>query len=61
MQILVLGSCGFIGRNFVQYLVEAKIEGTIRCVDKNMRELSWLPKGHALFSCEFVQANLAQE
>jgi len=65
--ILVLGGLGFIGRNFVQYLVENGLAGKIRVADKVLPDLAGLTeKQMKMFkgpdACiDFKQANLARE
>jgi len=60
--VLVLGGIGFIGRNFVKYLVDNKLAGKIRVVDKVLPATAFLGAAHqAAFndpSVEFVQGNL---
>jgi len=64
---LVLGGLGFIGRNFVQYLVENGLAGKIRVADKVLPDLEGLTeKQMKMFKgaeavVEFKQANLARE
>lgn len=59
-RILVLGGCGFIGRNLVKYLVENNHATKIRVVDKKIPEMVGLSKTYsgAFDKVEFVQANL---
>ncbi|XP_071055253.1 uncharacterized protein [Onthophagus taurus] len=60
--ILILGGCGFIGRNLVEYLVEEDLARFIRVVDKCPPQLAWFNKNHQ--KCfkneivEFKSANL---
>lgn len=42
--VLVLGGLGFIGRNFVEYLVDNNLAGKIRVADKGLPELVGLSK-----------------
>ena len=58
--VLVLGGVGFIGRNFVTYLVENDLASGIRVVDKVLPATAYLTKRQAAaFSkVEFKQANL---
>jgi len=42
--VLVLGGLGFIGRNFVEYLVNNNLAGKIRVADKGLPELVGLSK-----------------
>ena len=64
---LVLGGLGFIGRNFVEYLVSNNLAGKIRVADKVLPDLAGLTeKQMKLFKgadavVEFKQANLARE
>jgi len=63
--VLVLGGCGFIGRNFVKYLVEHKLASKIRVADKNLPATSYLsPEHKKAFDekiVEFMQADLTRE
>lgn len=64
---LVLGGLGFIGRNFVEYLVNHNLANKIRVADKVLPDLAGLTeKQMKLFKgpdavIEFKQANLARE
>jgi nucleoside-diphosphate-sugar epimerase len=64
---LVLGGLGFIGRNFVEYLVDHNLAGKIRVADKVLPDLAGLTeKQMKLFKgsdavVDFRQANLARE
>jgi nucleoside-diphosphate-sugar epimerase len=64
---LVLGGLGFIGRNFVEYLVDHNLAGRIRVADKVLPDLAGLTeKQMKLFKgsdavVDFRQANLARE
>jgi len=64
---LVLGGLGFIGRNFVEYLVTNNLAGKIRVADKVLPDLAGLTeKQMKLFKgaeavVDFKQANLARE
>jgi len=62
-RVLVLGGVGFIGRNFVQYLVENNLASKIRVADKMLPALAGLSEPQkAIFShIEFKQANLARQ
>jgi len=62
-RVLVLGGAGFIGRNFVQYLVENDLTSMIRVADKYTRETAWLTplQREAFDKVEFVQTNLANQ
>ncbi|KAH8554855.1 hypothetical protein BGW37DRAFT_481379 [Umbelopsis sp. PMI_123] len=61
-KVLVLGALGFVGRNFVQYLVENKLASSIRGIDKALPQTAYLsPVVKAAFdhpSVEIMQANL---
>jgi len=65
--VIVLGGLGFIGRNFVEYLVDNNLVGKIRVADKVLPDLAGLTeKQMKLFKgstavVEFKQANLARE
>ncbi|KAI8902866.1 hypothetical protein BC833DRAFT_144980 [Globomyces pollinis-pini] len=60
--VLVLGGVGFIGRNFVQYLIQNDLVGHIRVVDKVLPATAYLTADQkAIFTdpkVEFKQANL---
>jgi len=64
-RIIVLGGCGFIGRNFVEYLADNGFVSKIRVVDKVPPDLAGLSKKQSeLYKSELVdfrQANLARE
>lgn len=64
-RVLVLGGCGFIGRNFVAMLIERDLCSCIRVVDKTLPALAFLSKPHRqVFShdcVEFIQADLSRE
>jgi nucleoside-diphosphate-sugar epimerase len=61
-KVLVLGALGFVGRNFVQYLVENNLASNIRAVDKALPQTAYLSAANkAAFdhpSVEHMQANL---
>jgi len=60
-RVLVLGGLGFIGKNFVKYLVDNNLASKIRVVDKMMVAMARLGKDEVLFSSppvECIQANL---
>jgi len=59
-RVLILGGCGFIGRNLVKYLVDNNFATKIRVVDKKIPEMVGLSKtfNYAFEKVEFVQANL---
>jgi len=63
--VIVLGGCGFIGRNLVQYLAENGLAGKIRVADKVLPDLAGLSKKQTeIFKSDLVeykQANLARE
>jgi nucleoside-diphosphate-sugar epimerase len=63
--VLILGGCGFIGRNLVKYLVDNKLASKIRVADKNLPATSYLSSEHkAAFDekiVEFMQADLTRE
>jgi len=44
--VLVLGGVGFIGRNFVKYLVDNNVAAKIRVVDKVLPSTAFLGEGH---------------
>jgi len=60
--VLVLGGVGFIGRNFVKYLVDSNLAGKIRVVDKVLPSTAFLGDIHqSAFNnpiVEYVQGNL---
>jgi len=58
--VLILGGCGFIGRNLVEYLVKNDCAGHIRVVDKVLPQTAFLGKAHqdAFAKVEFKQGNL---
>ena len=63
---LILGGCGFIGRNLVKYLLDNNLASTIRVVDKRAPFMSFLSSDHkaALLNkeyVEFVQADLSED
>lgn len=61
-RVLILGGCGFIGRNLVSYLVQEELTSAIRIVDKVPPQVAWLNKVHQDFLnnpiVEFRSANL---
>ncbi|KAK9884635.1 hypothetical protein WA026_007474 [Henosepilachna vigintioctopunctata] len=61
-KILILGGCGFIGRNLVSFLVSEELTSAIRIVDKVPPQVAWLNKTHKKFLnsniVEFKSANL---
>jgi nucleoside-diphosphate-sugar epimerase len=60
--VLVLGGVGFIGRNFVKFLVDHNVAGKIRVVDKVLPSIAFLGPDHQEAfnhpSVEFMQGNL---
>jgi nucleoside-diphosphate-sugar epimerase len=61
-RVLVLGGCGFVGRNLVQYLVENDLASKIRVADKMLPALAGLSeKQKEIFSkIESKQVNLSR-
>jgi len=64
--VLILGGLGFIGRNFVEYLVSNNLADKIRVADKGLPELVGLSKKQSEIIknkdvVEFKQLNLARE
>jgi len=62
--VIVLGGCGFIGRNLVHYLVSNNLVNKIRVADKVLPELAGLSKEQLeIFKTkvEFKQSNLSRE
>jgi len=54
--ILILGGTGFVGRNFVKYLVDNQLAGHIRVVDKRMPILSnFSPRFTEAFKASYVK------
>ncbi|XP_033226607.1 uncharacterized protein LOC117179076 isoform X2 [Belonocnema kinseyi] len=60
--VIVLGGCGFIGRNLVEYLVDNELVSFLRVVDKVPPQTAWLNAKHQkIFDhplLEFRSANL---
>lgn len=60
--VLVLGGVGFVGRNFVKYLVDNNVAAKIRVVDKVLPSTAFLGQGHQdAFNnpiVEYAQGNL---
>ncbi|XP_063995453.1 uncharacterized protein YbjS [Diachasmimorpha longicaudata] len=60
--VIVLGGCGFIGRNLVAYLVENELVSFLRVIDKVPPQTAWLNDKHRqIFEnpiIEFRSANL---
>jgi len=63
--VLVLGGCGFIGRNFVKFLVDNKLAENIRVVDKSLPAISNLNAEHKKAfeekNVQFVQGDLTRD
>jgi len=61
-KVLILGGVGFIGRNFVKYLVDNNLASYIRVVDKVLPPTAFLGKVHQdafeSSNVEFKQGNL---
>lgn len=59
--VLTLGGLGFIGKNFIQYLVENELASEIRVVDKVLTETAGLnTKQEAAYQkVEVLQKNLS--
>ncbi|KAL0104797.1 hypothetical protein PUN28_016440 [Cardiocondyla obscurior] len=61
-RVIVLGGCGFIGRNLVEYLLNNDLVSYVRVVDKVPPQTAWLNANHQrLFEhslLEFKSANL---
>ncbi|KAL3276446.1 hypothetical protein HHI36_011827 [Cryptolaemus montrouzieri] len=61
-KVLILGGCGFIGRNLVSFLVSEELVSDIRIVDKVPPQVAWLSQVHQKFinsaNVEFKSANL---
>ena len=62
-RVLVLGGCGFVGRNLVVYLVKNDLCSSIKVADKALPMTSWLtPEQKTCFEkVTFVQANLSKD
>lgn len=45
--VLILGGCGFIGRNLVDFLVRNNLVSEIRVADKTPPQMAWLNKNHS--------------
>jgi nucleoside-diphosphate-sugar epimerase len=58
--VLILGGCGFIGKNLATHLVEKDIAGKIRVVDKGLPATAYLTgqQQKAFDKVEFRQGNL---
>ncbi|XP_017885506.1 uncharacterized protein LOC108628246 [Ceratina calcarata] len=61
-RVIILGGCGFIGRNLVEYLLDNDLVSFVRVVDKVPPQTAWLNSVHQkLFEhplLEFKSANL---
>ena len=59
-RVLVLGGVGFIGRNFVTYLIEKDLCSKVRVVDKVMPQTAHLTQRQkdAFAKAEYLQKNL---
>lgn len=60
--VIILGGCGFVGRNLVAYLISHNLTSKIRVVDKVPPQVAWLNDTHKSFinheTVEFKSANL---
>ncbi|KAG5899434.1 hypothetical protein JTB14_033625 [Gonioctena quinquepunctata] len=55
-RVLILGGCGFIGRNLVSYLVSNDLVSAIRVVDKVPPQVAWMNSKHGeAFNNEIVE------
>jgi len=64
--VIILGGCGFIGRNFVKYLIDNNLTSKIRVVDKSRPETSYFNPIHkAAFDnkeqVEYMQADITKD
>jgi len=63
--VLILGGCGFIGRNLVKYLVDNNLAGIVRVADKNLPATSYLSDDHKKAfeskNVQFLQADLTKD
>lgn len=61
-KVIILGGCGFVGRNLVSYLLSNNLVSAIRVIDKVPPQVAWLNSKHKeWFShslVEFKSANL---
>eukprot|EP01111_Echinosteliopsis_oligospora_P005390 TRINITY_DN186_c0_g1_i1.p1 TRINITY_DN186_c0_g1~~TRINITY_DN186_c0_g1_i1.p1 ORF type:complete len:387 (-),score=108.16 TRINITY_DN186_c0_g1_i1:139-1239(-) len=58
-RVLILGGCGFIGRNLVKYMVENELASKLRVVDRMLPEMVLTRAFFASFEkIDFIQANL---
>jgi len=64
-RVIILGGCGFIGRNLVQFLAQNGLVSKIRVADKVLPDLAGLSKKQTeIFKSDLVeykQSNLARE
>jgi nucleoside-diphosphate-sugar epimerase len=64
ISVLILGGCGFVGRNMVLYLVDNDLASFIKVVDKAMPSMSYFhPQFLSAFNCptvEYQQADLTK-
>ncbi|KAF7274668.1 uncharacterized protein LOC143195575 [Rhynchophorus ferrugineus] len=62
LRVLILGGCGFIGRNLVAYLISNDLVEAIRVADKVPPQVAWLNEEHSRYFetslVEFKSANL---
>ncbi|KAI5698168.1 hypothetical protein M8J76_010149 [Diaphorina citri] len=60
--VVILGGCGFVGRNLVEHLVENDLVSKLRVIDKVSPEIAWLnEKQKKIFKrplVEFISGNL---
>lgn len=63
--VLILGGCGFIGRNLLTYLVNNDLSQEVRVVDKTPPQMAWLndiqSKAFDNEKVEFCSANLINQ
>ena len=61
--VLVLGGCGFIGRNLIVHLVTNDLCASITTADKSLPMTSWLTPGQkeAFEKVKFQQVNLSKD
>lgn len=63
-KVLVLGGCGYIGRNLVQHLVENELASFVRVVDKVLPIMAYFhPSIESLFEnprVQFIQGDLTK-
>lgn len=61
-KVLLLGGCGYIGRNLVKYLLQNELVSFIRVADKILPVMAYLhPEMEAIFESpliQFVQCDL---